>query len=194
MSRRLVLASASPRRRELLSLAGFSFDVVPAELDEQVQAGEAPRAYVERLAREKALAVLRSRAEAVALAADTSVVVDGAILGKPGADVGEGTRMLELLSGRAHVVMTGIAVAAGAQVRSRVVETAVHFKPLSTREIAWYVSTGEGRDKAGGYAVQGRAGAFISELHGSSSSVVGLPLVETLDLLREVGFPLPWEP
>ncbi len=189
---RLVLASASPRRRELLSQVGLAFEVAAADLQEAPRAGEGPRAYVERLAREKAVAVHARFPGDVALAADTEVVVDDEVLGKPGDSADAGQAMLERLSGRAHLVLTGVAVA-GAELRSRVVETRVVFRALTPREIAWYVGTGEGRDKAGGYALQGRAGAFVAALEGSASSVVGLPLAQTVELLREVGFPLPWD-
>lgn len=188
---RLILASASPRRRELLEQVGLAFEVAPADLDESVRPAESPRAYVERLAREKAAAVHGRFPGAVALAADTSVVVDEQLLGKPGESLEEGRRMLRLLSGRAHLVLTGLAVS-GATLLSRVVETTVVFRALTAEEIDWYARTGEGRDKAGGYAVQGRAGAFVSALEGSPSSVIGLPLAQTVELLREVGFPLPW--
>lgn len=188
----LILASASPRRSELLAQLGLTFTVSPADLDETPLRNESPRSYVERLAREKAVAVAARHPDALALAADTSVVVDGVILGKPGSDVHLGQQMLKRLSGKTHLVMTGIAVARGSEVRSHVVETEVRFRVLSAREIDWYVSTGEGRDKAGGYASQARAGAFISSLHGSSTSVVGLPLAETVELLEAAGFRLPW--
>ena len=191
---RLILASGSPRRRELLGLLGVTFEVQAADVDEAVRAGEAPAGYVERLAREKAHAVAVRVPGAVVLAADTSVVVDEDILGKPGASVEEGARMLRRLSGRVHQVMTGVAVAHGEVTHAAVVTTDVRFKPLSEAEIAWYLSTREGHDKAGGYAVQGHAGAFITALSGSSSSVIGLPLAETAALLERVGYPLPWSP
>jgi septum formation protein len=186
-----VLASASPRRRELLGQLGLQFDVEAADLDESVKAHERPAAYVERLAREKARAVRSRRPAMVVLAADTSVVVDDEILGKPGTDAGTGAAMLRRLSGRTHQVMTGVAVA-GAQVRSVVVTSDVVFRPLTESEIAWYVGTGEGSDKAGGYASQARAGAFIREIRGSSTSVIGLPLAEAVALLEEAGVPMPW--
>lgn len=186
-----ILASGSPRRRELLGQLGLEFEVLAADLDESVRADEAPAAYVERLAREKALAVQAKRRGAIVLAADTSVVIDGAILGKPGDDALEGAAMLRRLAGQTHQVMTGVAVA-GAQVESLVVVSDVMFRPLTEAEIDWYVSTGEGRDKAGGYASQGKAGAFISELHGSATSVIGLPLAESVELLRRAGLRLPW--
>lgn len=190
---RLVLASASPRRRELLAWAGLSFEVVPADLDEQVRPGEAARAYVERLAREKAAAVAAAHPLAHVLAADTSVVVDGDILGKPGLDAELGRQMLRRLSGRTHEVLTGVAVAHAGQVRSQVVTTAVRFLALQPAAIEWYVGTQEGADKAGGYASQARAGAFIEALSGSSTNVIGLPLPEALRLLAEAGFPLAWD-
>lgn len=187
-----ILASGSPRRRELLGQLGLSFDVLAAELDESVRPQERPKAYVERLAREKAVAVQSRRPGSIVLAADTSVVVDDAILGKPGADAREGAAMLRSFSGRTHQVMTGVAVAA-AQVQSLVVTSDVVFRALSEAEIAWYVATGEGADKAGGYALQGKAAAFISAIVGSSTSVIGLPLAEAVELLRVAGVRLPWE-
>lgn len=188
----LVLASASPRRRELLGHLGLSFEVQPADLDERQREGEPAADYVLRLAREKALAVAADRPDVAVLAADTSVVVDGEVLGKPGADAASGAQMLRRLAGRVHQVMTGVAVARAGTVRARVVTTEVEMRPLSEAEIAWYVATGEGQDKAGGYAVQGRAGAFVRAVVGSPSSVIGLPLAETVELLRESGVPLPW--
>ena len=189
---KLVLASASPRRRELLASLGLVFQVAPAELDETAREGEAAEAYVVRLAREKALAISARFPGDLALAADTAVVLDEQILGKPGDDAQLGAAMLRQLAGRTHRVMTGIAVGGGGALRSQVVTTQVSFRPLTGLEIAWYVATGEGRDKAGGYAVQGRAGAFITSLEGSPSNVVGLPLAESLELLGEAGYPLPW--
>lgn len=187
---RLVLASSSPRRQELLRQLGLTFTVDPADLDESVRPLEAPRAYVERLARAKAAAVAARHPGAAVLAADTSVVVDERILGKP-ADEAEGRAMLELLSGRAHEVLTSVAVQAGG-LESMVVSTAVRFRRLSPAEIAWYVATGEGRDKAGGYASQARAGAFITAMDGSSTSVIGLPLAESVAMLERAGVPMPW--
>ncbi|MBX7097851.1 MAG: Maf family protein [Myxococcaceae bacterium] len=187
---RLVLASSSPRRQELLRQLGLTFSVDPADLDEAVHPGEAPRAYVERLARAKAAAVAGRHPGAAVLAADTSVVVDERILGKP-ADEAEGRAMLGLLSGRTHEVLTAVAVQ-GASLESLVVSTAVRFRPLSAAEIAWYVGTGEGRDKAGGYASQARAGAFITAMTGSSTSVIGLPLAEAVAMLERAGVPMPW--
>jgi septum formation protein len=187
----LVLASASPRRQQLLAQLGLIFEISPADLDESVLPGERPRVYVERLARAKAAATSARHPGAVCLAADTSVVVDEEILGKP-ADEAEGSQMLRKLSGRTHRVVTGIAVA-GPLAASEVVETIVTFRALSDAQIAWYVATGEGRDKAGGYASQARAGAFIDALDGSPTGVIGLPLTETLALLERAGVALPWK-
>ncbi len=190
---RLILASASPRRRALLEQLGLSFSIAAADVDESVRPFEAAARYVERLAVEKAKVIAEREPGAVVLAADTSVVLGAEILGKPGADEEAGRRMLSALSGRTHEVMTGVAVAFGDQVRTQVVVTQVTFRALSAAEIAWYVATGEGQDKAGGYASQARAGAFISRLDGSSTSVIGLPLAESLALLRDAGLTLPWD-
>lgn len=183
----LILASASPRRRELLSHLGVAFEVRAADLDESVKPGEHAAAYVERLAREKSQLPGHGSDGHVVIAADTSVVLDDHILGKPGADAALGAQMLRSLSGRAHQVMTGLAVRTAGGVESRVVISTVHFRSLSDAEIAWYVGTGEGHDKAGGYALQGRAGAFITSVEGSPSNVIGLPLADTVELLRRAG-------
>lgn len=191
---RLVLASASPRRRELLGLLGLDFTVAAADLDEALRPLEHAAEYVERLAREKAHALVArgTAGGAFVLAADTSVVVDDAVLGKPGHDAEAGEQMLRALSGRTHQVMTGVAVAFDGGTRSLVVTTDVDFRPLTPPEIRWYVRSGEGHDKAGGYAIQGRAGAFITAVRGSSTNVIGLPLAETALLLEECGLHLPW--
>jgi septum formation protein len=183
----LTLASRSPRRRELLAQLGVRLEVSPADTDETPRPGEAAAEYVRRVAREKASAV---GGETV-LAADTVVVLDGAILGKPRGDA-EARRMLRALSGRAHEVMTGVCARRGGREEAAVVTSGVVFAPIGEVEIAWYVATGEPRDKAGAYAVQGAGGAFVSEVRGSVSNVVGLPLVETLALLARLGFPVPW--
>ncbi len=187
----LVLASASPRRRELLAQLGIPFDVVPADVDEAVHAGEDARAYVRRVAREKASrAAQRVGAGARVLAADTSVVIDGEVLGKPG-DAEEAKRMLRRLSGRPHAVYT--AVALDKPSRDEVlVKTTVHFRALGEDELSWYVATGEPMDKAGAYGIQGRAGMFVERVEGSVSNVIGLPLAETVGLLERAGLPLPW--
>jgi len=186
----LVLASQSPRRRELLEQLGFALEVRPAHADEAVLPGEAARAYVLRVAREKARAV----EGALVLAADTAVVLRGEVLGKP-RDAEDARRMLGALSGTVHEVLTAVCLRrrAPALELDAVVSTSVRFAPLSPAEVAWYVATGEPLDKAGAYAIQGAGGAFVLGVEGSVSNVVGLPLAETADLLRRAGFPLPWE-
>ncbi len=181
----LVLASSSPRRRRLLSSAGLVFDVEHADVDEEHHAGESPIEYVERVARRKADAVAARLAggDRVILAADTTVAVDGAILAKP-ADDDDARRMLRLLSGRSHHAHTAVVARRGDLVRGVTVTTEVTFVPLSEPDIAWYLSTGEHRDKAGAYGMQGAAGAFVERIDGSPSNVIGLPLAETLRLLR----------
>jgi septum formation protein len=179
--RTLVLASGSPRRAQLLGHLGVAFEVRPADLDESVLPGEEARAYVERLARAKAAAV--AGGGELVIAADTTVEVDGTILGKP-VDRADAARMLRLLSGRTHRVHTGVAVAD----RSIIVTTEVRFVDLTEGEIAWYVGSGEPLDKAGAYAIQGAGGAFVAAIDGSASNVVGLPLAELVDLLRAAGF------
>ena len=185
----LVLASASPRRRALLEQLGIPLRIDPAHLDENVRAGESPEQYVLRLAREKAEAVQVRHPHATVLAADTSVVLDGVVLGKPGSE-DEALAMLRQLSGRTHEVMTAVAVAG---VGARRVTAAVTFAEASEAALRWYVSTGEPMDKAGAYAVQGIGGFLVERIEGSHSAVVGLPLVEALALLRESGYRLPWE-
>lgn len=183
---RLVLASASPRRAELLAAAGFSFDVAPASVDETPRTGEPARAYALRVAREKAAAASHDRPDAAILGADTVVVVDGTILGKP-QDAADAVRMLTLLSGNEHIVQTAISIRANGRETSDVTETRVHFLPLSPEEIAWYVATGEPDGKAGAYAIQGRAARFIDRIDGSWSNVVGLPVSTVYRMLKEAG-------
>jgi septum formation protein len=187
---RLVLASQSPRRREMLAALGFALEVRPAHVDESVVAGEAPRDYVLRLAREKARAVADGAAPVVA--ADTTVVLAGEILGKP-TDDEDARRMLRALSDRAHEVVTAVCVRNGDVELAEAVASAVVLGPLSDAFIDWYVATGEPHDKAGAYAVQGLAGAVVRRVEGSVTNVVGLPLAETLSLLSRSGVPLPWE-
>jgi septum formation protein len=184
----LTLASRSPRRRELLAQLGLTLDVRPAETDETPLAGERSEAYVRRVAREKARAV---DGETV-LAADTAVVLDEVLLGKP-RDAEDARRMLRALAGRRHDVVTGVCGRRGAREETIAVATGVALRPMTDAQIAWYVATGEPLDKAGAYAVQGVAGAFVAQVHGSVSNVVGLPLAETLALLSRLGFLLPWE-
>jgi len=183
---RLILASASPRRAELLRAAGYAFDVAAADVDESPRAGESPSLYVRRLAAEKSAAVSsRTRPDAVVLGADTTVVVDDEILAKP-RDAADASAMLRRLSGRRHDVMTGVSLRRGAFEIGRVESTAVVFAPLTDDEIAWYVGTGEGRDKAGAYAIQGFASRFIPRIEGSYSNVVGLPVACVRELLTEI--------
>ncbi len=186
---RLILASARPRRLELLRQVGLQPDAVEAaEIDEQPTPGETPRRLALRLALAKAAAVAARRPDAHVLAADTVVAVGRRVLPKVGTEA-EGRACLALLSGRNHNVLTGVAaIAPDGRVASRLVETRVQFKRLSTREIDDYLATGEGIGKAGGYGVQGRAGAFVIALHGSYTGVVGLPLYETVNLLTGIGY------
>ena len=194
----LLLCSASPRRRELLTSVGLSFQVEAAHLDEARLAGEPLSLLPERLARDKARAALaafhaRGGGRAVALAADTVVTLDGEELGKP-ADRAQAAALLRRLSGRDHLVTTGVcAVSPEGGVRSCSVNTKVRFRALSEARVAWLAASGDGDDKAGGYAVQGLAGAFIDRLEGSFTNVIGLPLAETLDLLAAAGLQLPWQ-
>jgi septum formation protein len=189
--RRLVLASASPRRSELLRSVGLDFDVMPADIDESVRPGEAPSDYVARLSREKAAAVGErlDGAAVVVVAADTTVDVDGRILEKP-LDDGDARRMLQLLSGRTHLVHTGVTtlsfgVGSGrtGSAMTVVVETAVRFVELTDRAIDWYLSTGEHVGKAGAYGIQGAAAALVERVDGSVTNVIGLPLAETVVML-----------
>jgi len=187
----LVLASQSPRRRELLSGLGIPLEVRPAATDETVRPGETPEAYVVRVAREKARAVPGE----VVLAADTAVVLGDEILGKP-RDGADATRMLRALSGTSHRVLTAVCVRRSvpgpAREREALVSTEVRFRRLGDDQIAWYVGSGEPLDKAGAYALQGLGGALVDGVTGSVSGVVGLPLAESLALLAELGFRMPW--
>lgn len=186
----LVLASASPRRRDLLGQLGLSFTICAADIDETPHPGEAPEAYVRRLAREKAQAVAGRFPGTWVLAADTTVVLGPELLGKP-RDAAEARGMLSRLSGRTHEVHTGVAIA-GRAGDSTVVRTRVTFRTLSAGEIDWYVGTGEPLDKAGSYAIQGKGGFMVASVEGSPTNVIGLPLGETLALLSRAGVPLPW--
>jgi septum formation protein len=230
---RLILASASPRRADLLRAAGFEFETRAADVDERVQGNESPADYVQRLAVQKSAAVhaaltasakasavrrsftrrRRGRAagvqtsgdaqsregssvnghrafrpvdDVIVLGADTAVVIDGEILGKP-RDDREARAMLRRLSARRHEVMTGISVRTGSRELARVETTAVYFAALGEDDIAWYVQSGEGRDKAGAYGIQGRASRFIPRIEGSYSNVVGLPVTVVCELIKAVG-------
>ena len=180
----MILASRSPRRAELLTAAGIAFEVLAADVDETPQPLETPAAYVERLAIDKARAVFALRPEARVLGADTTVTIDGEILGKP-ADEGDARRMLRLLNGRPHDVHTGVALVSATGVRSAVDTTRVWFSAMTDEDISWYVSTGEPVDRAGAYAIQGLASRFIPRIEGSYSNVVGLPVALVSSILNE---------
>ena len=198
---RLVLASGSPRRAELLRAAGYDFDVVVTDVDESIRTGEPPEIYVRRLAAEKSAAAVRAGRggregppyegrppapeQPIILGADTVVVVDGEILGKPRDDA-HGEAMLRLLSGKRHMVVTGVSLRQGAYELGRVEQTSVFFRALSADEVAWYIASGEGRDKAGAYAIQGLASRFIPRIEGSYSNVVGLPVAAVAELLTSL--------
>ena len=182
----LTLASVSPRRRELLERVGVAHVVSAADIDETVQPGEAPADYVVRMACAKARAVRARHTGLPVLAADTTVVVDGVILAKP-RDRADGIAMLGRLSGRTHQVLTAVALATASGIASRLSVSEVRMRAVSPEEGAAYWETGEPRDKAGGYAIQGRGALFIEHLSGSFSGVMGLPLYETGQLLAEAG-------
>lgn len=187
----LYLASSSPRRRELLTQIGVPFTAVSADIDETPLDHETPSAYVERLARGKAEAGRRAveiGVEGCVLGADTAVVLDGRILGKP-LDQADSLSMLLSLSGREHEVLTAIAVLDGQRCESRVVRSRVRFRSITEQEAIAYWASGEPRDKAGGYGIQGLGAVFVAGLEGSYSAVVGLPLCETFELLGHFGIP-----
>ncbi|HEX2694063.1 MAG TPA: Maf family protein [Gemmatimonadaceae bacterium] len=183
---RVVLASGSPRRRELLKLVGIEHEVRPSNIDETMRPGETPRGHAERLAREKASAVADADATTITIAADTIVVVDGEVLGKP-ADVGVAARMLRMLSGRQHTVLTAVAVSRGSELRSSVEEVVVRFRDLDDGEIQRYIATGEPMDKAGAYGIQGFGATIVERVEGDYFAVMGLPLVRLVAILEEVG-------
>jgi nucleoside triphosphate pyrophosphatase len=187
---RLILASASPRRAELLRAAGYAFDVLVPRVDETPRDGETAQNYVRRLAIEKSAAAIgelaagrNDDADTIVIAADTSVVVDGDIVGKPRDDV-ESAAMLRRLSGRWHEVMTGVSLRSGLRESGAVEITRVEFSELGDTDLRWYVTSGEGRDKAGAYAIQGLASRFIPRIDGSYSNVVGLPIALVRELLK----------
>jgi len=189
---RLILASASPRRAELLRAAGYAFEIVVADVDESIRPGEAPSVYVRRLAADKSAAAQSGTAKAapyarepIFLGADTTVVVDGEILGKP-RDDDEAAMMLRRLSGRDHEVLTGVSLRQGAYEVGRVETTVVHFRALSEQEVGWYVGSKEGHGKAGAYAIQGLASRFIPRIAGSYSNVVGLPVACVAELMTSL--------
>ena len=182
----LVLASASPRRQELLRSAGITFEVQPAHIPEDPLSGEAAKDCAERLAREKALAVARQRPHDIVLGADTVVVVDGQLLGKP-CDRADAARMLRLLSGRDHRVITGVCLVVSGQPSVASETTLVTMSEITDQEIAGYVASGEPMDKAGAYAIQGIASRWILRIEGDYSNVVGLPVARVRRMLQQTG-------
>jgi septum formation protein len=185
---RLILASASPRRADLLREAGIDADVQPADVNEEVEPGEVPEEYVRRVAESKGRAVSRASPGRHVLAADTAVVVDGRILGKPsGPD--DSARMLQVLSGRTHLVISAVCLMKDSRpvVDTEVEVTVVEFAELSPAEIAWYVASGESMDKAGGYGIQGLASRFVTRIAGSYSNVVGLPTAVVYRMCTRAG-------
>ena len=183
---RIILASSSPRRRELLRLIGIPHEVRPADLDETMRAGESAHVYAERLAREKAEAIAATGESAVVIGADTVVVVDGRVLGKP-VNEQQAAAMLESLGGRTHTVITAVAVNAGGTTSSSVEEVLVTFRPLTLDEIESYVATGEPMDKAGAYGIQGYGATIVERIEGDYFAVMGLPLVRLVRILAERG-------
>jgi septum formation protein len=179
---RLILASASPRRRVILTQAGLRFEVIPSHIDETRLANEATAAYVQRLAVEKSRAILALHPDAIILAADTTVVLDDAILSKP-IDIADAERMLRLLSGRAHKVQTGIAIVSATAQLEHVETTTVFFSIISSADLADYLLTGDSLDKAGAYGIQGYAARWIPRIEGDFYNVVGLPIAATIRLL-----------
>ena len=186
MTPRVILASQSPRRRELLTLVGIAHAVQPADIDESAWPGEDPRAHCERLAREKVAAIAEREPDALVIGSDTIVVVDGDVLGKP-RDEPEARAMLSRLSGRSHVVMTAVAVQWCGEERSAVEEVGVTFHTLPAEDIAAYVATGEPMDKAGAYGIQGYGATIVSRVDGDYFAVMGLPLQRLVRLLADVG-------
>lgn len=185
----LYLASTSPRRRELLQQVGFPFSILSIEVDEHRHPAESPEVYVARLAQEKALAGVSQIKNGLVIAADTTVVLGNEVLGKPTC-LEEAMAMWQRLSDTEHQVMTGVAVAQGKDVRVKVVKTAVRFRAITESEMRAYWASGEPADKAGGYAIQGRGALFVTGINGSYSNVVGLPLLETAELLSSFSWPI----
>ncbi len=183
---RVVLASQSPRRRELLTLVGIAHEVRPADIDEAYLAGEQPHAHAERLAREKVAAVSRDDPTALVIGSDTIVVVDGEVLGKPRDDA-HAAEMLARLSGRSHTVITAVAVEWRGAVRSAVEEVSVTFHPMTSTEIEAYIATREPMDKAGAYGIQGYGATIVERVDGDYFAVMGLPLQRLVRLMAELG-------
>jgi septum formation protein len=182
----VILASQSPRRRELLTLVGIAHEVRPADIDETYLAGEQPRAHAERLAREKAAVVAKDAPHAIVIGSDTIVVVDGDVLGKPRSEA-EAAAMLGRLSGRSHIVLTAVAVCWRGHQSSDVVEVDVTFHPLTARDIESYVATREPMDKAGAYGIQGYGATIVERVDGDYFAVMGLPLQRLVRLMADMG-------
>lgn len=183
---KVVLASGSPRRHDLLRLIGLDHEVVPADADESYTSGEKPDAHAERLARAKASAVASDSPQSLVIGADTIVVVDDHILGKP-RDVADAARMLRMLNDRTHVVMTAVAVSLEGRTVSAVEKVTVTFRDLSEDEIARYIATGEPMDKAGAYGIQGYGATIVRRIEGDYFAVMGLSLVRLVDLMAQLG-------
>jgi septum formation protein len=183
---RVVLASQSPRRQQLLDLIGIRHEVRPANIDESPRPREAPRRHAERLAREKASTIATRDPDLITIGADTVVVINRKVLGKP-ADAAEAAWMLEMLSGREHTVITAVAVARGRKIRSAIEEVKVKFRRLRPDEIETYIETGEPMDKAGAYGIQGFGATIVEHIEGDYFAVMGLSLVRLVGLLRDVG-------
>jgi septum formation protein len=183
---KVVLASSSPRRRELLNLIGIAHEVRPANLDESMRPRETPRRHAERLARDKASAVATRDPDLITIAADTIVVINRKVLGKP-VDEEDAARMLAMLSGREHTVITAVAVSRGKKLRSAIEEVKVKFRRLREDEIEAYIATGEPMDKAGAYGIQGYGATIVERVEGDYFAVMGLPLVRLVGLMRDVG-------
>jgi septum formation protein len=183
---KVILASGSPRRRQLLELIGIEHETRPSNIDESIKGKETPRKHAERLAREKAAAIAKIEPEAITIAADTIVVIDRKILGKPSSAVDAGS-MLSLLNGRNHTVITAVAVARGIELKSGVEEVHVKFRKLTEDEIDAYIATGEPMDKAGAYGIQGFGATIVERIEGDYFAVMGLPIVRLVRLLGELG-------
>jgi len=187
LSKPFILASVSPRRQELLRSVGMKFKIIPAHVNEEYLDGESPRQHVRRLSRNKTMAIAQKNPDAWVLGADTIVVIDDLILGKP-KNKKQAREMLERLSGREHNVFTGFTLAhvTTKVYKTKVVQSAVRFKKISPEEMKWYVNCDEPYDKAGGYAVQGKGASFIKSIRGSYTNVIGLPLCEVLEELKNL--------
>jgi septum formation protein len=186
ISPRVILASASPRRRELLDLVGIAYDAEPADIDETYRDGEEAAAHAERLAREKGATIAARNPDAVVIAADTIVVIDGLVLGKP-RDEADAARMLSMLGAQTHVVLTAVAVMYRGHVRSGVESVLVTFRALDRERIGAYIATSEPMDKAGAYGIQGFGATLVERIDGDYFAVMGLPLARMVDLLQEIG-------